>query len=119
MKECKADTVCLRCSGNHNFKSCTINDKEGIKCVNCQGAHAACSRICPTMIKKENEIKNRINKKFNLPTSIASNSTNPKTNHQITNNQNTINPNITNALSATYTHSIIVKFLSLLVDIIS
>ena len=60
---CKQPTVCLRCAGNHNFKNCTITEKDKYLCNNCKGCHAACSRLCPTMIKIEQEIKLKLQKK--------------------------------------------------------
>ena len=44
---CVNRTKWALCSGEQNFKNCS--NKENLKCVNCNGAHASFSRICPLM----------------------------------------------------------------------
>ncbi len=47
---------CLCCSGDHSFKDCP--NKENLKCSNCNGAHAACRKKCPSNIKAALKKKN-------------------------------------------------------------
>ena len=47
---------CLCCSGDHSFKDCPT--KKSLKCINCNGAHAACSKQCPSNIKAALKKKN-------------------------------------------------------------
>ena len=47
--DCPNDQACLKCSLNHPHKDCPNNDSSDpnlLKCVNCDGNHAACSRKC-------------------------------------------------------------------------
>ena len=45
---CPKAQACLKCAGDHTHKECTANE---LKCANCGGAHAACSRKCPQLAK--------------------------------------------------------------------
>ena len=42
---CKSETVCPKCSGNHSLKECLVDNQ--VKCINCGGDHFACARKCP------------------------------------------------------------------------
>lgn len=55
---CKNKQVCSICAGSHYFKSC--NNKEQLKCVNCNGDHTAISYSCPVKSNKISEIKKKI-----------------------------------------------------------
>lgn len=59
-KFCKNKEVCSICSGEHNFKTCTI-DNSSAKCANCSGNHIAISATCPLKKQKleENKIKTK------------------------------------------------------------
>ena len=43
--KCDKDQVCVVCAGKHKLKDCP--DKSKPKCINCNGAHAACYKECP------------------------------------------------------------------------
>ena len=43
---CPKAQACLKCAGEHTHKDCTAVE---LKCANCGGAHAACSRQCPKL----------------------------------------------------------------------
>ena len=52
---CKAAVrKCLRCSEDHDYKTCTVTDPEKYKCANCGGKHAAVSKDC-TKLKEHME----------------------------------------------------------------
>ena len=40
---CRANQICVKCGGDHKHSACT---SPTLKCANCQGSHAACSRTC-------------------------------------------------------------------------
>lgn len=47
--DCPNDQACLKCSENHTLLDCPTKDStepKTLKCVNCDGNHAACSRKC-------------------------------------------------------------------------
>lgn len=49
---CPSQTdICLRCAGKHNFKNCPLpaDNYKDLKCANCNGNHAACSRKCTNL----------------------------------------------------------------------
>jgi hypothetical protein len=52
---------CLICGGDHGHKDCSQQSK--LKCINCEGQHAACSKSCPKsqeaieLKKRQNEPK--------------------------------------------------------------
>ena len=49
---CRLPKACARCSGAHDFTDCpNIGDPNGIKCVNCKGAHSAAYRGCPKYVE--------------------------------------------------------------------
>ena len=56
---CKNSEICLRCSGSHSYKTCPVINKANYICANCNGCHAACSKSCPVMISKEEDIKKK------------------------------------------------------------
>ena len=45
--QCPNQTTCLRCGKNHSHKECS--ESATLKCANCNGPHAACSRACPAL----------------------------------------------------------------------
>jgi hypothetical protein len=48
--KCTSSQKCLLCAGEHSFKECQFKDeksKDNLKCINCNGRHAACSKECP------------------------------------------------------------------------
>ena len=45
--QCTNPTTCLRCGDNHSHKECSASTT--LKCANCSGPHAACSRACPAL----------------------------------------------------------------------
>ena len=58
-KDCRAkEFTCLRCSGNHFSKECSLKDKEindparQYCCANCKGRHSTTSSACP--VRREN-----------------------------------------------------------------
>lgn len=52
---CFLKPVCLKCSGGHNVKQCTVTDRSGIKCANCGANHTANFGGCP---KNPKNLKN-------------------------------------------------------------
>ena len=68
---CKNETVCLKCSGNHSIKECDQSNK--IKCSNCGGDHVACARKCPFL---KDAVKNKpVQPSKAIPTALPSNKT--------------------------------------------
>lgn len=56
-KVCRTTQKCSICAGEHRFSEC--NNKNAIKCINCEGPHLAVSRDCPIKKKKIEEKSNR------------------------------------------------------------
>lgn len=56
-KFCRNSEVCSVCTGNHNFKTCSIEISKA-KCANCSGNHIAISSSCP--IKKQKIEENKV-----------------------------------------------------------
>jgi hypothetical protein len=73
--ECKNGTRCLRCGGQHNYKTegettCPSNAKT--RCVNCGDSHFACSRQCRYLNEPDFVTINPENKKQHSSTRIYS-----------------------------------------------
>ena len=73
--ECKNGIRCLRCGGQHNYKTegettCPSNAK--IRCVNCGDSHFACSRQCRYLNEPDFVTINPESKKQNSSTRIYS-----------------------------------------------
>ena len=67
--------TCVRCAKKHAF-ACRITDPNEFKCVNCNQAHASCSKSCPKLIeevkRKKEILEKKINKKSDKFTRVAS-----------------------------------------------
>lgn len=66
---CRSSQLCSICAGNHFFKDC--NDKENIKCINCNGKHISISNSCPIKSAKNQELKDKINGKISYASVTA------------------------------------------------
>ena len=71
--QCTNPTTCLRCGENHSHKEC--NASATLKCANCNGPHAACSRTCP---KLKATPKQTPTESGNLWSAVVSNSSKPQ-----------------------------------------
>jgi hypothetical protein len=60
---CQADLKCVRCSGPHYVTDC-VKQKFDTTCANCQGAHAACARACPSFKIANREATILLNQKI-------------------------------------------------------
>ncbi|GFW99313.1 nucleic-acid-binding protein from transposon X-element [Trichonephila clavipes] len=59
---CHLPPRCVKCTGPHAAKDCTLEFKAPMKCANCSGAHAANGSRCPkhpNNSKKKNSNKNK------------------------------------------------------------
>ena len=73
-KDCKNEYVCGKCSENHLTKDCV---SAVLKCSNCvqnnmdTTEHAASSQQCPSLIKRQNMLKKKLNGHLNWNRSRA------------------------------------------------
>lgn len=44
---CTLNPICLKCAGEHLTNTCTVTERDKIKCINCQGNHTANYGGCP------------------------------------------------------------------------
>lgn len=49
--KCRSQPRCLKCSGDHDGKSCSI---EVLHCINCSGSHKATDKTCPEFLRQAN-----------------------------------------------------------------
>lgn len=44
---CSDIQICSKCSGEHSYKLCPVNNEDNLKCALCSGKHIAVSNTCP------------------------------------------------------------------------
>ena len=107
-KSCKAPPCCLRCAENHNFKECNMKDETRLKCANCKGNHAACSKSCPVLTNRNSKKKSKSESIINPRPTLQQ----PSSKHQQP------DPNLANHLNEQI-RSTTMKFLHLIIDILT
>ena len=80
-RECQNEQACLKCGENHSYKQCNVM-KDKLRCVNCNGNHAATSKECLQYKNHKRELtetkenENR-KKKRNEENTVRNESNNP------------------------------------------
>ena len=62
--ECRNQSKCMHCSGDHDSRQCTIT--ENIKCANCDGDHKASDMSCPKKVENKQILKKVVTEKVSV-----------------------------------------------------
>ena len=67
-KQCYAKEKCPKCSGNHSYDKCQIDDKP--ICPNCKGDHSAGHKLCPKFVQVQHTLELSVKQKMSYAQAV-------------------------------------------------